>query len=173
MATDIATIDITQQAETLCTRHKITQTQAELLTALVVCGGNISRASQIVGHSRQHHYQSLGYSEAYRAAYKEAVTALGNAAWLKLADRAINGDIVLYQGEIVRDPETGEPLRQFSDVAQIYVSKSGAGFSDQPSSGKPSGGNTQINVIMPPNTSAPTIEVNHADADPATNDADS
>ena len=121
----------------------------------------------MVGITRDAHYAALRYSESYRQAYHGLRKELGNRILERIADRAINGDPVVFKGEIVMDPATGKPLKQFDTVNGIFAAKVFAQVSDQPQNKSPqSGSQVQVVIHMPESTNAeqpPAIEINQAD----------
>lgn len=156
---------ITTYTEQISKRFDITVTQASLLTNLILCGGNLSKAARQAGTARQIHYDCLEYSENYRAAYSAATKILGNEIMLKIADRALNGDPTLYNGEIVTDAE-GNPVKKYSDILQIYASKALAGYTDQPKQSQQSTSKSgpTVNIYLPAAETQPIVEItNEAD----------
>lgn len=140
-----ATCDV----KTMCNLYGITEVMASLLTNIVETGGNISKAAEMAGTTRQIHYDCLSRHEGYKKAWEHVRYALGNAAWLRLADRAVNGDEVIHNGKVAKDPKTGEPLRRFDTIAGIYVSKSGGGFADSKPEREKRENAVQISIHIP------------------------
>lgn len=141
----------------------ITEKQAAFLTEFSKCG-NVSEAARTSGTCRRAHYDYLETSKNYQSAFQTTLKAVGYRVVEKMAERAIQGDIVLHGGEIVNGKD-GKPLKRYDTVLQIFISKALANLSDQPAPRASGGPSVRVNVIMPGNSQPPTIETNFANDD--------
>lgn len=141
----------------------LTDRQGAFLTEFLLTG-NLVRAAEAVRpdnpeSARRMHYFDLQQSEGYRTAHRKIMQTVGSAIVEKMVQRATEGDLVIFKDQIVTDPNTGQPLRKFDTILQIYLSKALAGLSDNGPTGRQGNSGPTINVIMPGNSQPPTIEV--------------
>lgn len=143
--------------------YGITEKQAAFLTEFARCG-NVSEAARTSGTCRRAHYDYLETSERYQSAFQSTLKAVGRRVVEKMAERAIQGDLILHDGKIVSGKD-GNPLKRYDTVLQIFISKALAGLTDQSTSAERRSAGPNITIVMPPGSPPPAIETNFADDD--------